>query len=86
MAAPYKDRNKPESQQAANRAHAKLRGPDERTNDQLKIWRILHKLRCRPGRPARQGDPPSARTRDQRMKAPVRPLRRLPLTGTQSRS
>jgi hypothetical protein len=47
---PYKGKNKPESQKAANRAHAKLRGPGERANAQLKIWRILRKLRCCPWR------------------------------------
>jgi DDE superfamily endonuclease/Helix-turn-helix of DDE superfamily endonuclease len=46
--APYKGRNKPASQKAANRAHAKLRGPGERANAQLKIWRILRRLRCCP--------------------------------------
>ncbi|SDM35215.1 DDE superfamily endonuclease [Nonomuraea maritima] len=45
---PYKGRNKPASQKAANAAHAKLRGPGERANAQLKTWRILHKLRCCP--------------------------------------
>jgi len=29
-------------------AHAKLRGPGEPANAQLKTWRILRKLRCRP--------------------------------------
>jgi DDE superfamily endonuclease/Helix-turn-helix of DDE superfamily endonuclease len=47
---PYKGRNKPASQKAANRAHAKLRGPGERANAQLKAWRILRKLRCCPWR------------------------------------
>ena len=42
---PYKGRNKPESQKDANRAHARLRGPGERANAQLKTWRILRKLR-----------------------------------------
>jgi hypothetical protein len=41
---PYKGRNKPESQKAANRAHAKLSGPGERANAQIKNWRILRKL------------------------------------------
>ena len=45
---PYKGKNKPASQKAANRAHAKLRGPGERANAQLKTWRILRKLRCCP--------------------------------------
>jgi len=47
---PYKGRNKPPSQKEANRAHAKLRGPGERANAQLKNWRILRKLRCCPWR------------------------------------
>ena len=45
---PYKGRNKPESQKIANHAHAKLRGPGERANAQLKSWKILRKLRCCP--------------------------------------
>jgi hypothetical protein len=47
---PYRGRNKPESQKAANRAHAKLRAPGERANAQLKTWKILRKLRCCPWR------------------------------------
>jgi DDE superfamily endonuclease len=47
---PYKGRNKPDSQKDANRAHARLRGPGERANAQLKQWRILRKLRCCPRR------------------------------------
>ena len=47
---PYRGKNKPESQKAANRAHAKLRSPGERANAQLKAWRILRKLRCCPWR------------------------------------
>jgi hypothetical protein len=47
---PYKGKNKPESQKDANRAHAKLRGPGERANAQLKAWHILRKLRCCPWR------------------------------------
>jgi DDE superfamily endonuclease len=45
---PYNGKNKPASQKAANRAHAKLRGPGERANAQLKTWHILRKLRCCP--------------------------------------
>jgi hypothetical protein len=45
---PYKGRNKPQSQTDANRAHARLRGPGERANAQLKYWRILHKVRVSP--------------------------------------
>ena len=47
---PYRGRNKPASQKAANSAHAKLRAPGERANAQLKTWHILHKLRCCPWR------------------------------------
>ncbi|MEU0522015.1 transposase family protein [Streptosporangium sp. NPDC006007] len=45
---PYKGRNKPTPQKMANSARAKLRGPGERANAQLKTWRILRKLRCCP--------------------------------------
>jgi hypothetical protein len=47
---PYKGKNKPESEKEANRAHARLRGPGERANAQLKTWKILSKLRCCPWR------------------------------------
>jgi len=47
---PYRGRNKPASQKAANRAHAQLRSPAERANAQLKTWQILRKLRCCPWR------------------------------------
>jgi hypothetical protein len=47
---PYKGRDKPASQKAANRSHARLRGPGERANAQLKSWKILTKLRCCPHR------------------------------------
>jgi DDE superfamily endonuclease len=47
---PYIGKNKPASQKAANRAHARLRAPGERANAQLKTWRILRKLRCCPWR------------------------------------
>jgi len=47
---PYRGRNKPESQKQANRSHARLRGPGERANAQLKTWKILRKLRCCPHR------------------------------------
>jgi DDE superfamily endonuclease len=47
---PYKGKNKPDSQKQANRSHAKLRGPGERANAQLKSWRILRKLRCSPSK------------------------------------
>jgi hypothetical protein len=52
---PYRGRNKPESQKAANRAHAKLRSPGERANAQLKSWHILRKLRCCPWRAGQLG-------------------------------
>jgi hypothetical protein len=41
--APYKGRNKPQSQKDANRAHARLR-----PGAQLKYWRIPHKLPFQP--------------------------------------
>lgn len=50
---PYKGKNKPESQNDANRAHARLRGPGERANAQLKYWRVLHKVRISPRRVGR---------------------------------
>ncbi|SNT51488.1 Helix-turn-helix of DDE superfamily endonuclease [Streptosporangium subroseum] len=50
VATPYKGKNKPASQKRANRSHAKLRGPGERANAQLKSWKILRKLRCSPGK------------------------------------
>ena len=49
MITPYKGKNKPESQKEAN-AHARLRGPGERANAQLKYWHILHKVRVSPRR------------------------------------
>jgi len=45
---PYKERNKPASQKAANRAHAELRSPGERASAQLKTRSIPRKLRCCP--------------------------------------
>jgi len=33
--------------------HARLRGPGERANAQLKCWRILHKVRVSPRRVGR---------------------------------
>lgn len=47
---PYRGRGKPASQKQANRSHAKLRAPGERAMAQMKTWRILHKLRCSPGK------------------------------------
>src|SRR5690349_1482718 len=41
---PYRCRNKPASQNAANMAHASLRGPTERANAQLKHWHILSNI------------------------------------------
>lgn len=38
---PYKGKSTPESQNEANWAHARLRGPGERANAQIKAWRIL---------------------------------------------
>lgn len=47
---PFKGRGKPEWQKQANREHARLRGPGERTIAQLKNWDILRRLRCCPYR------------------------------------
>lgn len=47
---PYKGKDKPKPLKDANRSHAKLRGPGERANAQLKSWKILTKLRCCPHR------------------------------------
>jgi hypothetical protein len=46
-------RNKPESQKDANRAHARLRGPGERANAQLKHWNVLREYRSSPHRVGR---------------------------------
>ena len=50
---PYRGRGKPVSQKTANRAHARLRGPGERANAQLKTWRVLRKLHASPHRAGR---------------------------------
>lgn len=50
---PYKGKNKPQSQKDANRAHARLRGPGERANAQLKQWNVLRKYRSSPHRVGR---------------------------------
>lgn len=50
LVTPYKGRNKPISRKRANRSHARLRGPGERANAQLKSWRILRRLRCSPSK------------------------------------
>ena len=50
---PYKGKKKPEPQKEANRAHAKLRALGERANAQLKVWKILDKLRCCPWKAGR---------------------------------
>jgi hypothetical protein len=63
---PYRGKNKPESQKDANRAHARLRGPGERANAQLKYWRILHKSphQPTPRRPTRQSHPHTTKLRN----------------------
>jgi hypothetical protein len=67
---PYRGRNKPASQKAANRAHSQLRSPAERANAQLKTWRILRKLRCCPGAPGSSPKPSTssrpARSKDEK--------------------
>jgi TetR/AcrR family transcriptional regulator, regulator of cefoperazone and chloramphenicol sensitivity len=48
---PCRGRGKPESQKAANSAHARLRSPGERANGQLKAWHIgASASRARTGR------------------------------------
>ena len=47
---PYRGRNEPASQKAANSAHAKLRAPASGPMPQLKTWGILRKLHCCPWR------------------------------------
>jgi DDE superfamily endonuclease len=55
---PYKGKGKPESQKDANRAHARLRGPGERANAQLKTGRPAQAaLLPTQGRPPGQGHP-----------------------------
>ncbi len=50
---PHKGRNKPASQKEANRAHTRLHGCGERVFAQLKVWKILRKLRCCPDKTPR---------------------------------
>ena len=38
------------NQKQVNAAHAKLRGPGERANAQLKSWKVLRKIRSSPSR------------------------------------
>src|SRR5690348_14400007 len=45
------------TQRKVNAAHAAQRGPDERANAMLKIWKILRKIRCCPYRPPRWSTP-----------------------------
>ncbi len=60
---PYKGRDKPESQKQANRSHARLRGPGERTNAQLKSGGSSAGSAAAPARPATSSRPsPSYRT------------------------
>lgn len=54
---PYKGKNKPDSQQDANRAHTRLRGPGERVHTRLTYWHILHKVRVSPRRTGRSPKP-----------------------------
>jgi hypothetical protein len=67
---PYRRRNKPPLQKAANGAHAQLRAPPERANAQLKTWHILRKLRCCPCRAGQLAKAihRSSDLRDRRMK------------------
>ena len=67
---PYRGRGKPESQKAANRAHAQLRAPGERANAQLKTWRHPAQTPLLPlaRRATRQSHPCPSDPRDHRMK------------------
>jgi hypothetical protein len=66
---PYRGRGKPESQKAGNRAHARLRGPGERANAQLKTWHTAQAPLLPLARRAhRQVHPHPSNPRDRRMK------------------
>ena len=39
-----------QAQKAVNTAHARMRGPGERANAELKSWKILRMIRCCPTR------------------------------------
>jgi len=54
---PYRGRNKPASQKAGNRAHAKLRGPGERANAPLKPGASCANSAAAPGRPGSSPKP-----------------------------
>lgn len=59
----YKGKNKPDSQKQANRSQAKLRGPGERANAQLKAGASSASSAAAPTRPATWSRPsPSYRT------------------------
>jgi hypothetical protein len=66
---PYKGRAKPEPKKDANRSHARLRGPGERANAQLKSWKMLRKLRCCPhrARPHRSSHPHPSNPRNRQV-------------------
>lgn len=44
------------NEKAVNTAHARLRGPGERANAQLKSWKILRKIRSSPRQTTRLVD------------------------------
>jgi DDE superfamily endonuclease len=66
---PRKGKGKPESQKAANRAHARLRSPGERANAQLKPGASCENSAAAPGRPGTWPKPSTyfkpARTKDE---------------------
>jgi hypothetical protein len=66
---PCKGKSKPESQKAANRAHATLRSPGERANAQLKPGASCENSAAAPGRPGNSPKPSTyfkpARTKDE---------------------
>ena len=67
---PCKGKNKPESQKAANRAHAKLRSPGERANAPAQNLAHPAQTPLLPleGRTTGQGHPRASSPRDRRMK------------------
>jgi len=68
---PYKGKNKPASQQDANRAHARMRGPGERANAQLKSWPSCAGSAAARGRPVSSPRPSTsckpARSEDEKI-------------------
>ncbi|WP_371944886.1 transposase family protein [Actinomadura chokoriensis] len=75
---PYQETLQARAAKDAHHAHAKLHGPGERANAQLKSWRILRKLRCCPHHAAASPKPsiPCNSTRSQHGKKGSMSIRR----------